>query len=879
MSLPDQVGRWMSLRAPQHESLKRLHSIVEAVDFKQTTLDVVVRTAVSRAEVKKIEFDTEFPSFCFALATGIGKTRLMGACIYDLWRTRGYRNFFILAPGSTIYDKLRAELRPFHPKYLFNGLADLPQPDVWDGDNYLRFNLGRGLFDSEQKPNVFVFNIGKILSAQERDEAGRNQFRFHRFNEILGDSFAAVLQQMGDLVVLMDESHRYRAPASLKAIHNLKPILGLEFTATPKFKGNVLYSFSLGEAIGRFVKSPRVVTRTNLTASDKAIIDKLKLKDGIYLHAEKRARLAEFTSANGYPSVKPFVLVSTRDTNHAKEVREYLESADFEGGAYKGKVIEIHSKPNSTEESDENIRRLLEVESFSSSVEIVVHVTMLKEGWDVTNLYTIVPLRASVSEILTEQTIGRGLRLPLPLTEAQVAALNRDDPEILRLSIVSHDKYEEILAAKNARADLFRDPIRDLSNEDAEPLMAIRVPTLFSSVTTEAIERLAKSGTVESSVELLAGDRREQLIEDILKRSKELADSRGQAVPAGPEAAAAQAALFPSAEELAVPVDAEAVARDLRERIKREVDGLTLQIDVPDIRAYTDPRIGFTPFTPKPSSDFSLVEQRIRSADLKSGEQETGEALALEEIPEPVKHLASLLLDEVDEFDATDDKERILSLASDYLKATGNSGAELGKLVYQYGHAMVRDLREQVLAHLYDDTQVTYDVRAGFVMFKPFSKSIRQKDGEVDLRTLVDRKIDIRRFLFSGIKKSVINRTGFESDPERRLAIGLEDDEQVLKWVHPPQGQTPIFYKGDTYNIDFIVETSTNRYLIEIKARDELSNQDVKAKAQAAVKWCEVANEKQGGKAWSYAVIPDDAVSETSSLAHMLAQAINSLSK
>ena len=141
MSLPDQIGRWMSLRAPQFESLNRLHAITETVDFKKTTLDAVAQTAISRASVEKMEFDTEFPSFCFALATGIGKTRLMGACIYDLWRMRGYRNFFILAPGSTIYDKLRAELQPSHSKYLFNGLPDFPRPDVWDGDNYLRFNL------------------------------------------------------------------------------------------------------------------------------------------------------------------------------------------------------------------------------------------------------------------------------------------------------------------------------------------------------------------------------------------------------------------------------------------------------------------------------------------------------------------------------------------------------------------------------------------------------------------------------------------------------------------------------------------------------------------------------------------------------------------
>jgi type III restriction enzyme len=876
MNLAEQIGRWMSLRAPQRESLARLHAIAEAVDFKRSSLDDVKEAARSRAGVENIEFDTEFASFCFALATGVGKTRLMGACIYELWKTRGYRNYFILAPGGTIYEKLRAELQPQHPKYLFTGLSDFPRPEIWDGDNYLRFNPERALFDQDRYASVFVFNIGKIFSPQDKHESGQPQFRFHRFNETLGDSFAAILQRMDDLVVLMDESHRYRAPASLKAINSLKPVLGLEFTATPKFKENVLCSFSLGEAVGRFVKSPRVVTRTNLTASDKAIIDKLKLKDGIYLHEEKKARLVEFCDANGYPPVKPFVLVSTRDTAHAKEVREYLESNDFEDGRYRGKVIEIHSKPNSKEESDENVARLLEVESPTSNVEIVVHVTMLKEGWDVSNLYTIVPLRASVSEILTEQTIGRGLRLPLPLTESQVAALTRDDPEILRLSIVSHDKYQDILDAKDLRKDLFRDPIRDLDEENVEPLKAVRVPTLFSDETTTVLQGLARSGEVRSSQELLEDERRERLIEDILARSKELEAARLSAAGVAPqgETVGRQPTLFPSAEEIAVPVDADKIARALRERIEKEVDALALQIDIPDIRTYVDPKLGFTPFEPRPSSAFDLVEQRVRSADLMTGEQETGAALTLEEIDRPVAYVAASLFDEVEELDAVEDKERALKLASDYLNALAKPEAELRRLVHQYGHAIARDLGEQVYAHIYDDTRVTHEVRADFIVFKTFSKSIREKDGEIDLREPLDNKSQIRRFLFCGIKKSIINRTGFDSDPERRFAIALEDDAEVLKWVRPPSNQMPIFSRGSAYNVDFVVETGTKRHLIEIKARDEIGSEDTKEKARAAEDWCKVATATKGGKPWSYALISEDAASPNSSLAHMLAQAV-----
>ena len=873
MSLPEQISRWMSLREPQRESLARLHCIAEFTDFAAATLDTVAQAARDRAGVERMEFDTEFPSFCFALATGVGKTRLMGACIYDLWKTRGYRNFFILAPGSTIYDKLRAELQPSHLKYMFTGLSGFPSPAVWDGDNYLQFRqllLG----DDANRANVFVFNIGKIFSPQEKDEAGRQQFKFHRFRETLGDSFSAMLQRMGDLVVLMDESHRYRAPASLKAIHNLQPVLGLEFTATPKFTGNILYSFSLGEAIGRFVKSPRVVTRTNLTASDQAVIDRIKLKDGIHLHEEKRARLVEFCDSNGFPRVKPFVLISTRDIAHAKEVREYLESAEFEDGAYRGKVIEIHSKPNSKDESDENVARLLEVESPNSNVEVVVHVTMLKEGWDVSNLYTIIPLRASVSEILTEQTIGRGLRLPLPLTETQVRTLMRDDPEILRLSIVSHDKYEQILAAKAARADLFRDPIRDLDKEEPELLKSIHVPTLFSAETIAVLEGLTQQGQVSNSGQLLSPERKAKLIEEIVARAGGAAAAASEQVAPAP----AQQSMFPTAQELAQPIDADKIARELRDRIEKEVEALVFQIDVPDIRIYAEPKLGLREFSPRPSSDFSAVEQRVRSADLQTGEQETGAVLTPEEIDRPVAYLAGLLFDGMEELDAAEDKEMILKLVSAYLGATGKADSELPTLVYQYGDAMANDLARQLRDHLYDETVVTSEIRAGFVVFKPFYRSIRQKDGELDLREPPDRKSDIRRYLFGGIEKSVINRTGFDSDPEREFAIALEDDDRVLKWIRPPQSQLPIHCRGEVYNIDFVAETESDRYLIEIKARNELNSPDVAEKARAAIQWCELANKKELGKPWSYKLLADDTVQTSSTLAFMLGMAVKDLS-
>ncbi len=143
------------------------------------------------------------------------------------------------------------------------------------------------------------------------------------------------------------------------------------------------------------MKTPTVVTRTNLTAADREasepfeiapgqsiefpIIERLKLQDGMFLHERKKARLEEFCQARNFPAVKPFVLVSTKDIGHAKLVRSMIESASFFGGRYSGKVIEIHSK-QSGEESDENVTKLLSVENPTNAVEVVVHVNMLKEG-------------------------------------------------------------------------------------------------------------------------------------------------------------------------------------------------------------------------------------------------------------------------------------------------------------------------------------------------------------------------------------------------------------------------------------------------------------------------------------------------------------------
>lgn len=137
------IGYAMSLRTPQKEALSYLAAISENCDYRRddkVTIEAVASEHCENQNQIKIADEFNFPSFCYHMATGIGKTRLMGACIYYLYKTKGYKHFFILAPGNTIYEKLRKEANPSHPKYIFKGLeSEMGRPRVFDGENYTSY--------------------------------------------------------------------------------------------------------------------------------------------------------------------------------------------------------------------------------------------------------------------------------------------------------------------------------------------------------------------------------------------------------------------------------------------------------------------------------------------------------------------------------------------------------------------------------------------------------------------------------------------------------------------------------------------------------------------------------------------------------------------
>ena len=439
------IGR-LSLRQPQQDSLRALAVAISASEHKllNPKRDVPELLETLKAQFPKLsDFERDFPSLCFALATGVGKTRLMGAFITYLYQVHGIRNYFVLAPNLTIYEKLISDFSPASPKYVFKGITDfvLAPPEVITGDNY-ESRGAQVMGDLFGSVRINVFNIAKINT----EVRGGKAPRIKRLAETLGESYFEYLSNLPDLVLLMDESHRYRADAGMRALNELNPLFALELTATPftessrgpvHFK-NVVIDYPLACAMDDgFVKEPAVVTQRNFDASqyDKDELETIKLMDGIRLHEQTKVDLITYAHENDAKLVKPFMLVIARDTTHAAELLTKLETV-FDG-RYRGKVIQV----DSSKKEEETIQALLNVEHVDEPTEIVIHVNMLKEGWDVTNLYTIVPLRAANARTLIEQSIGRGLRLPYG-KRTGVEAVDT-------LSIVAHDKFQEIVDEAN----------------------------------------------------------------------------------------------------------------------------------------------------------------------------------------------------------------------------------------------------------------------------------------------------------------------------------------------------------------------------------------------------------------------------------------------
>ena len=884
----------LSLRAPQAESLAKLKQALDtAPEMAQKDRDVTAVLNTLKAEFPTLQdFEREFPSLCFALATGVGKTRLMGAFIAYLHLAHGINNFFVLAPNLTIYNKLIEDFTPNTPKYVFKGISEFAvnPPKLISGDNYEQQNLSMGMDNLFGEITVNVFNISKINS----EVRGGKEPKIKRMREVLGDSYFNYLANLPDLVLLMDESHRYRAQAGMRAINELNPLFGLELTATPfvesakapiPFK-NVIVDYPLARAMDDgFVKMPAVVTQRNFDAKNYTPeeIEKIKLEDGVRVHENTKVELMTYARENNVAVVKPFMLVIARDTTHAAQLLSLLESDNFYNGRYQGKVIQVDSSKSGKDE-EEMIERLLAVESVDEPTEIVIHVNMLKEGWDVTNLYTIVPLRAANARTLIEQSIGRGLRLPYG---------KRTGVEVVdRLNIIAHDRFQEIIDEANKGDSVLKlkQVILDTPSAD-DKKVSVQV---YSGVETklglaETSSENTKQGISETNSSV---DYQPVFKTEIEKRiARKVMEAAAKYASRPSEAPTSQALLTVEIREKIVqevqtalqPAQGELLVDelDIAEIVAKTTETMVNQtIDIPRITVVPSGEVstGFHPFKLDLSSlHLQPSEREITIHNLHTNEQSSlsAELGMKEKRPEDYIVFALMDFDDIDYFTQADLLYDLAGQMVAHLRAY-LSEEEVLSVLDKERRLIAREIHAQMMANFWEKA-ASYEVRVsqGFSTLKPCNYTVSADEPIHSVRQTPKDVSRIKQMLFGSFSKCLYPLQKFDSDTERRFAVILERDAQ--KWFKPAQGQFQIYWKSGfdskEYIPDFVVETKDSIWLVETKAGKDLKDPEVLAKADAAFEWCKHATDyalQHNGKHWRYVMIPHDEVAESKKLADFL---------
>ena len=863
----DTIANVMSLRKPQKQSMKILDSILDDIQLSKN-IDLVTATD-SIHDVYPIfkDFEHSFMSLTFALATGVGKTKLMGAFITYLYTNKGVKNFFVVAPNLPIYNKLKNDLgNPAvdNEKYVFRGVGCFAtqRPNIWSDDDYK--NKPTYILSETDSINIYIFNIAKF------NTEGRNMLSI---NEYLGESFFDYLSSLDDLVLIMDESHHYRAQNSAKAINDLNPILGLELTATPQVQDgnrtilfkNVVYEYPLSKAIkDGYTRTPYALTRRDVRSYNftPEELDKTMINDGIVHHENMKVELKKYAVNNHVKLVKPFMLIVCKDTNHANTVLDYIKSDSFKNGKYSDKVIVLHSNQTGAEK-EENIRLLLEVEKLDNPIEIVIHVNMLKEGWDVNNLYTIVPLRTATSKTLREQTVGRGLRLPY--------GERTGEKMVDSVTITAHDKFDEIIAEAQRGDSIFNSEGVIYAENEKERRVVTVQPT-FLNADEQRLSVLQQAGldynqdNVDIYDQIIAG-----ITNATSENIKNNPSSEINSLQIHNQVAQDMGARFHENNDLQRIMEIMFNGTDVAENVINNVH--SRQMYIPRIRTeefgeeeyiIQDFDLDLSQMKYTPIANEILIRNLLDSMEetivLKSGVIDFDSVKPEKIIVDGIR--------EISEIDYEKCPQLIQKIVIQFLKTYRDkyTEEEVRNICLMYRKDIINKFKSQLLGHL----AVKYN---GIVETVSGIETVIMNyalDVYGETQNITEEPIgDIRSVTYIGARKSVVAPYKFQSNPERKFALMCENSPEVLQWLRPSPRQFNITYnRGHRYDPDFVVETENMYYLVEVKDRTKLNDPIVLAKKERAISYCKVASEynmANGHKPFKYLFVPDDEITASSS--------------
>ena len=399
-------------------------------------------------------FSEDWPRYVLKMATGAGKTKVLSLLIAWSFFHKLYendstlaRNFLVIAPNIIVLDRLRADFDGL--KIFFNDPILPPNGHEgrnWRDDFQLTLHIQDDVRITRETGNLFLTNIHRVFLGDVRDPSLEDADLRDYFLAPFGakpvgqttDSkidLGEIVREIEELAVFNDEAHHIHDPRmawfkSIQDIHlkmlqkDRRLALQVDVTATPRHDNGAIFvqtvsDYPLVEAIHQNVVKhpvlPDAASRAKLQDRKSAIFTE-KYDDYLKLGIEEWKKSSGEHKTLGKKAVL-FVMVD--DTRNCDEVGEYLQKICPE---LQDAVLVIHTKNNgeiseassgkNKEELDKLRKEANEIDTWQSPYKAIVSVLMLKEGWDVRNVTTVVGLRAFValSNILPEQTIGRGLR-------------------------------------------------------------------------------------------------------------------------------------------------------------------------------------------------------------------------------------------------------------------------------------------------------------------------------------------------------------------------------------------------------------------------------------------------------------------------------------
>jgi type III restriction enzyme len=797
-----------------------LEQIASVLDLRAPNRDAILSVAhhLSSAE----------PGFegVLDLATGLGKTYVAAGLIDYLVETAGVRNFAIITPGRTILNKTIDNFTPGARKSLVGKMTTRPR--VITAAGFETADVRRVLDDPEEV-KLFVFTVQSLTGV---DKTQRR--KLHDYQEELGGPLYDHLRKLDDLVVLADEHHCYYGLAFSKAIRELDPYALIGLTATPHAKTpdeQIVYRYPLAHAIAaKYVKTPVIVGRTD----DRADVE-TKLRDGLTLLHAKGAALERYCAAEGVTRVTPIMLVVAPTIDEAIEVETILADLTFHGGRYADVVLRIDSSS-----PDDSLAALTTVEDAGSPVRIIVSVGMLNDGWDVANVYVIVSLRPSISQILTEQTLGRGLRLPFG---------HYTDIELLdTLEVVAHERFEELLR----QAKVLKQKVIDwrsilaagLTDPAPEP-GDTSTPEVSTPVVTGGPTHTGFEDT--SELELVIAEPGEQrpitttdtitaaTVEDRTRQVEEEAALVSQLLPRHEWTPVT----IPVLESVPVPpqfslldiVDMEPfrsygrqLAHSPSDELRRSVMTATMRTGpsgVPEVvvgvRAATDRIYSQGTLLQPEEARIALLQRLVASPQVPStaNQYEAAEAI-------------------VDAF----------------LVGIGDGVQHLGAWLDQAAGGLVALVQQRMRAHV-GPVQLSQTVQTTSFAKVRTGRVAHSNDLQGEFKKGVG---------YQGFTKSLYAEDWFDSRPERDLANILDGPDDVTFWLRLQRGDLTILWRGQGtwYNPDFFVtETDGGHWVVEVKADRDMETVDVQEKKNAALRWARRVNASKVAGKWRYLLVSE----------------------